>query len=98
MTEYENKSGTTALRGLAYTDQLDDEGLPAVTWYGASVETVTSANLITAILDAVGFRDLDKVEQGAITTMICENVGGRVFQRKAVRRIVRSYIKEDPGR
>jgi hypothetical protein len=86
---YVNKSGTAALRGISRTGQLDDDGLPAMQWYGADVDTLTARNLIVAVLDAVGFDDLDKAEQAAIVEMICQNVGGKTFQRNAVRRIVR---------
>ena len=89
MTEYVNKSGVAALKGIAYTGRLDDDGLPALAWYGADVDTLTSRNLINAVLDAIGYETLDRAEQRAIVTMIGDNVGGKVFQRAAVRRIVR---------
>jgi len=89
MPDYVNKSGVAAVRGTTYTGQLDNDGLPALSWYGASVDTLTSANLINAILDAIDFDTLDKAEQTAIIEQICQNVGGKTFQRAAVRRIVR---------
>jgi hypothetical protein len=92
VTEYENKSGTVALRGLHTTGRLDDDGLPEIGWYGALVESVTMAKLITLILDAVGYRDLDRTEQGVIMDIIVGRYE-RDFQRKAARRIVRGYLR-----
>ncbi len=91
--EYVNKSGVAARRGVGYTGRLDEDGLPGLTWYGATVDALTVRNLIVAVLDAIGFRDLDKGEQTAIVEMICENVGGKRFQRDTVRRIVRAYLR-----
>ncbi len=88
--KWENKSGTVALRGLHYTGRLDDDGLPEIGWYGALVESVTMAKIITGILDAVGYRDLDRTEQAAMTAIICDRYE-KDFQRKAARRIVRGY-------
>jgi hypothetical protein len=60
------------------------------------VESVTMAKLIHAILDAVGFRDLDRTEQGVIMDIIVGRYE-RDFQRKAARRIVRGYTKINPA-
>ncbi len=90
MTEYVNKGIQTGLRGIAYTGRLDDDGLPEIGWFGALVESVTMARIITGILDAIDFRDLDKAERGAITDIIVGRYE-RDFQKKAARRIVRGY-------
>jgi hypothetical protein len=68
---------------------LDDDGLPALGWHGVSVDTLTTATLINAILDKLAFETLDRAEQAAIVEAICDGVGGKTFQRKAIRRIVR---------
>jgi hypothetical protein len=91
--QYVNKSGVAAVRGVSYTGRLDEDGLPAMAWYGADVAELRMANLIRAVLDAVGFRDLDKDEQDVIVAMMCENVGGKAFQTRAVRRIVKGYLR-----
>ena len=53
--EYVNKSGVAALRGLAYTGRLDEDGLPGLTWYGATVDALTMRNLIVG--GQIDYRD-----------------------------------------
>jgi hypothetical protein len=70
---------------------LDDEGLPVLVWHEHRVGTLTMRNLIVGILDAIDFRSLSREEQAVIVRLIGDRVGGRDFQRRAVRSIVRAY-------
>ncbi len=87
--DYVNKSGVAALKGIHRTGQLDDDGLPELAWYGAKVETLTASAIIGAMLDAIGYADLDPTEQAAINTVLTE--GTRPFQRAAIRRIIKVH-------
>lgn len=86
---YVNKSGVAALRGIHRTGHLDDEGMPELAWYGAKVETLTAGSIIGAMLEAIGYAELERTEQAAINTVLTE--GTRPFQRAAIRRIVRGH-------
>ncbi len=87
--DYVNKSGVAALKGIHRTGRLDDDGLSELAWYGARVETLTAGSIIGAMLDAIGYGDLEKTEQAAINTVLTE--GTKPFQRAAVRRIIRAH-------
>jgi hypothetical protein len=87
--EYVNKSGEAARRGIAYTGKLDDDGLPALAWYGATVDTLTSRAIIEAMLEAIGYADLDKTEQSMLLGVMTRDM--KDFQKRAVRRIVRGH-------
>ncbi len=87
--EYVNKSGVAALKGIHRTGNLDDDGLPELAWYGAKVDTLSADNIIGAMLDAIGYADLDPTEQAAINTVLTERT--RPFQRAAIRRIIKAH-------
>ncbi len=87
--DYVNKSGVAALRGIQRTGELDDDGLPELAWYGATVDTLTAGNIIGAMLEAIGYADLPKAEQAAVNTVLTERT--RPFQRAAIRRIIKAY-------
>ncbi len=89
MSDYVNKSGVAALRGIHHTGQLDDDGLPELAWYGANVETLTAGAVIGAMLEAIGYAELAKAEQAAVNTVLTERT--RPFQRAAIRRIIKAY-------
>jgi hypothetical protein len=87
--EYVNKSGVAALRGIHRTGRLDDSGLPELAWYGATVDGLTAGSIIGAMLDAIGYSELDPAEQAAILGIVTD--GTKPFQRAAIRRIVRGH-------
>lgn len=94
--EYVNKSGEAALRGIRLTGGLDDDGLPALSWYGAKVKTLTAALIIEKMLDALDFMALDGGQQSFIVSLMCD--GAPTFQRHAIRRIVRRYRRAHSAR
>jgi len=86
MTEYVNKGVETGLRGIAYTGRLDDEGLPEISWYGSTVDGITIRSIIGAMLYAMDWPTLGNDERAILIVSMGELVGGKPFQKAAVRR------------
>ena len=90
-SDYVNKSGVAALRGIGRTGRLDDDGLPELSWYGVPVSQLTVARILETVLERIEFDTLEPEERGVILQVIYGDLGGKAFQRDAIKRIVKGY-------